>query len=294
VALSLDSLRRDGGPNEGADRDGIERAERAARAADAVVLVVGETGAMSGEAASRASLDLPGRQLELARRLVATGRPVAVVLMSGRPLGINWLAERAPAILEAWFPGTEAGHAVADVLFGKVNPGGKLPVTFPRAAGQEPLSYNHRRTGRPPDPKNKYTSKYLDLDWTPLYPFGHGLSYTQFRLTDLQVTPAAIPADGAVTVSATVQNRGSREGDQTVQLYVRDVVASVTRPVQELKGFQRLTLRPGESRRVEFLLGPAELGFYDRDMKWVVEPGRFEVRLGDSSVGGLTGSFEVR
>lgn len=294
VALTLDSLRPDGGPGEDADRAGIERAERAARAADAVVLVVGETGAMSGEASSRASLDLPGRQLELARRLVATGRPVAVVLMSGRPLAIPWLAANAPAILAAWFPGTEAGHAVADVLFAKVDPGGKLPVTFPRSAGQAPLYYNHKNTGRPPDPKQKYTSKYLDVEWTPLYPFGHGLSYTRFTLGDLQVTPGAIPPSGTVTVSATVQNAGTRDGDEVVQLYVRDVVASVTRPVQELKGFQRVTLRPGESRRVEFRLGPAELGFYDRDMKWVVEPGRFEVRVSDSSVGGLTGSFEVR
>jgi beta-glucosidase len=294
VGLSLESLRPDGGPNEDADRAGIERAERAARVADAVVLVVGETGAMSGEAASRASLDLPGRQLELARRLIVAGRPVAVVLMNGRPLSIDWLAQNAPAIVEAWFAGTEGGNAVADVLFGKVDPGGKLPLTFPRTVGQAPLYYNHKSTGRPPDPGNKYTSKYLDVPWTPLYPFGHGLSYTEFRLGELQITPGAIAADGTVTVSATVHNVGAREGDEVVQLYVRDVAASVTRPVQELKGFQRVALRPGESRRVEFRLGPAELGLYDRNMRWVVEPGRFEVRVGNSSVGGLNGSLEVR
>jgi beta-glucosidase len=294
VALGLESLRPDGGPHAEEDRAGIDRAEQAARTADAVILVVGETGAMSGEAASRSSLDLPGRQLELARRLVAAGRPLAVVLINGRPLAISWLAENAPAIVEAWFPGTEAGHAVADVLFGKVNPGGKLPVTFPRAAGQEPLYYSHKSTGRPPDAQNKYTSKYLDVDWTPLYPFGHGLSYTRFRLTDLAITPATIPPDAAVTVSATVENVGPRGGDEAVQLYVRDVAASVTRPVQELKGFQRVFIEPGQSRRVEFRLGPAELGFYGRDLKWVVEPGRFEVRLSDSSVGGLVGTFEVR
>jgi beta-glucosidase len=219
---------------------------------------------------------------------------VAVVLMNGRPLAVTWLAERAPALLEAWFPGTEAGHALADVLFGRVNPGGKLPVTFPRTAGQAPLYYNHKSTGRPPDAQNKYTSKYLDVDWTPLFPFGHGLSYTRFRLSGLQITPAAIRADGRVAVAATVENVGSRAGDEVVQLYVRDPVASVTRPVQELKGFQRVPLRPGESRRVEFSLGRAELSFFGRDMKWVVEPGRFDVHVGDSSVGGLTGSFEVR
>jgi beta-glucosidase len=217
-----------------------------------------------------------------------------VVLMNGRPLAVTWLAEHAPALLEAWFPGTEAGHAVADVIFGRVNPGGKLPVTFPRAAGQAPLYYNHKSTGRPPDAGNKYTSKYLDVDWTPLYPFGHGLSYTRFRLADLQVTPAAIPVNGAVEVAVTVENVGSRAGDEVVQLYVRDPVASVTRPVQELKGFQRVPLRAGERRRTAFSLGPAELGFHGRDMKWVVEPGRFEVRVGNSAAGGLTGSFEVR
>ncbi|HSL22754.1 MAG TPA: beta-glucosidase BglX [Vicinamibacterales bacterium] len=277
-----------------ADRAGIEEAVQVARRADAVVLVIGETGAMSGEASSRTSLGLPGRQLDLAHAVVETGRPTVIVLMNGRPLAIPELADNAPAILEAWFPGTEAGHAVADVLFGKVNPGGKLPVTFPRAAGQEPIYYNHKSTGRPPDEKDKYTSKYLDVHWTPVFPFGHGLSYTEFRLANLRLSATRLGAGGTVEVSADVTNAGKRAGDEVVQLYVQDVVASVTRPVQELKGFQRVTLAPGETRRVAFTLGPQELGFYDRGMKWMVEPGEFRVRVSNSSVGGLAGSFEVR
>jgi beta-glucosidase len=276
------------------DREAITKAVTVASAADAVVLVIGETGAMSGEASSRTSLELPGGQLELAQAVIGTGRPVAVVLMNGRPLSVEWLAEHAPAMVEAWFPGTEAGNAVADVLFGRINPGGKLPVTFPRNVGQAPIYYAQKHTGRPPDPKNKYTSKYLDAPWTPLYPFGFGLSYTTFRLTDVHLKPSRVRADGTVTVSVDVANTGAREGDEVVQLYVQDVVASLTRPIQELKGFQRVTLKPGEHRRVEFTLGPAELGFFDSQMRWIVEPGEFQVRLSNSSEGGLTASFEVR
>jgi beta-glucosidase len=277
-----------------ADRSGIARAVSAASAADAVVLVVGESGAMSGEASSRTSLDLPGAQLELAQEVIGTGKPVAVVLLNGRPLSVEWLAEHAPAIVEAWFPGTEGGNAVADVLFGRVNPGGKLPVTFPRKVGQVPIYYAHKNTGRPPDPKNKYSSKYLDAPWTPLFPFGFGLSYTTFQLTDLHLKPSRVSASGTVTVSVDVANSGARAGDEVVQLYVQDVVASVTRPVRELRGFQRVTLKPGEHRRVEFTLGPSELGFFDQQMRWIVEPGEFQVRVSNSSEGGLTASFEVR
>jgi beta-glucosidase len=279
---------------EASDRTGIDEAVRVATASDAVVLVVGETGGMSGEAASRAALDLPGRQLELAQRVIAAGRPTAVVLVNGRPLAIPWLAEHAGAILEAWFPGTEAGHAVADVLFGRVNPGGKLPVTFPRTVGQVPIYYNHKNTGRPPDEKNKYTSKYLDTPWTPLYPFGHGLSYTEFRLSNLRVSPAAVRPVAGVAVAVDVENVGRRAGDEVVQLYLRDVVASVTRPVQELKGFQRVTLEPGEKRTLRFSLASEHLGLLDHEMKWIVEPGLFRVRVATSSEGGQEGSFEVR
>jgi beta-glucosidase len=199
-----------------ADRAGIEKAVALARTADASLLVIGESGAMSGEASSRVSLDLPGAQLALADALVEIGKPVAVVLMNGRPLNLTPLAARAPAILEAWFPGTEAGHAVADVVFGRVNPGGKLPITFPRHSGQAPIYYNHKSTGRPPDPKDKYTSKYLDVHWTPLYPFGHGLSYTEFAIRDLRLSATRITPDGSVAVSAEVANTGKRHGDEVV------------------------------------------------------------------------------
>jgi len=262
--------------------------------ADAIVLVIGETGAMSGEASSRASLDLPGRQLDLAKRIVALNKPVAVVLMNGRPLAVDWLAEHAPAILEAWFPGTEAGNAVADVLFGRVNPGGKLPVTFPRATGQAPIYYNYKTTGRPPSEKEKYTSKYLDVPWTPLYPFGHGLSYTEFRIADARFSAPSIGPDGTATLTLTVENAGSRDGDEVVQVYVSDLVRSVTPPIQELKAFRRVPLKAGERRQIEFTLGPRELGFYNRDLKWIVEPGAFSVRVSSSSAGGVTVPLEVR
>jgi beta-glucosidase len=257
------------------------------------ILAVGEDADMSGEASSRSSLDLPGRQLDLVKAVHATGTPTVVVLMNGRPLTINWIAENVPAILETWFAGIQAGPAIADVLFGDVNPGGKLPVTFPRALGQVPLYYNHKNTGRPPIEGIKWNSKYLDVPWTPLYPFGHGLSYTQFRLANLQLSSQRIRPDGRVTVSVEVENTGTRAGDEVVQLYIRDVAASVTRPVRELKGFQRLALQPGERRRVEFVLTSEHLGFYNRDMRFVVEPGQFKVFVGNSSVGGLEAGFEV-
>jgi beta-glucosidase len=213
--------------------------------------------------------------------------------MNGRPLTINWMAENSPAILETWFAGTQAGNAIADVLFGDVNPGGKLPVTFPRNVGQIPLYYNHKNTGRPPDPNNKYTSKYLDVPWTPLYPFGYGLSYTQFRLSNLQLSARQIRPDGGLTASVEVENTGRRAGDEVVQLYIQDVASSRTRAIRELKGFERVTLQPGEKRRVEFRLGPEHLGFYNSEMRFVVEAGAFKVFVGNSSVGGLEGSFEV-
>ena len=271
----------------------FDEAVRIAREADVVVVSVGESAEMTGEAASRASLDLPGRQLELVKAVIATGKPIAVVLMNGRPLTINWIAENAPSILETWFPGIQAGNAIADVLFGDVNPGGKLPVTFPRALGQVPLYYNHKNTGRPADANNKYTSKYLDVSVTPLYPFGFGLSYTRFHLTNLRLSTQSIRPDGELTVSVEVENIGKRAGDEVVQVYIRDMAASVTRPVRELKGFDRITLRPGEKRRVEFRLASEHLGLYNREMRFVVEPGEFKVFVGTSSVGGLEASFHV-
>jgi beta-glucosidase len=278
---------------EGNATDGINEAARAAGEADVTIVAVGESAEMSGEASSRSSLDVPGRQLDLVKALQATGKPVVVVLMNGRPLTINWIAENTPAILETWFAGTEAGNAIADVLFGDVNPGGKLPVTFPRAVGQVPIYYNHKNTGRPPDPNNKYTSKYLDVPVTPLYAFGHGLSYTEFKLSNLQLSAQSISSDGRLTASVEVENTGKRAGDEVVQLYIRDMAASRTRPLKELKGFERMTLKPGEKRRVQFTLAPEQLGFYNTDMRFVVEPGTFKVIVGTNSVDGLEASFEV-
>ncbi len=272
---------------------GIADAARLARESDAVILAVGESAEMSGEAAVRSTLDLPGRQMDLVKAVHESGKPYVVVLMNGRPLAINWIAENSPAILETWFAGTQAGNAIADALFGDENPGGKLPVTFPRAVGQVPIYYNHKNTGRPPDANNRYTSKYYDLQWTPLYPFGYGLSYTQFRLTNLQLSSQRIRPDGNITVSVEVENTGKRAGAEVAQLYLRDVAASVTRPVKELKGFQRITLRPGEKRRVEFTLTPGHLGFWNHENRFIVEPGDFKVTVGNSSEGGLEAVFTV-
>jgi beta-glucosidase len=272
---------------------GFEEAVNAAKKSEAVIMAVGESAEMSGEAASRSSLDLPGRQLELVKAVHATGKPVVIVLMNGRPLTINWIAENSPAILETWFAGSQAGNAIADVLFGDVNPSGKLPVTFPRAVGQIPIYYNHMNTGRPPDANNKYTSKYLDVPWTPLFPFGFGLSYTQFKITNLTLSAERIPASGQLTVTVDIDNVGQRTGDEVVQLYIRDVAASMTRPVKELKGFQRVTLQPGQRTQVRFQLTPEHLGFHNRQMKFVVEPGEFKVMVGANSEDLIEASFQV-
>jgi beta-glucosidase len=273
--------------------DDFAEAVSAAKQSDICIIAIGESADMSGEAASRSSLDLPGHQLDLVKAIQETGKPTVVVLMNGRPLTISWITENSAAILETWFAGTQAGNAIADVLFGDVNPGGKLPVTFPRNVGQIPLYYNHMNTGRPPDINSKYTSKYLDVPWTPLYPFGYGLSYTEFKISNLQLSASSIPSNGNVHVSVDVENTGKRRGDEVVQLYIRDVVASVTRPVKELKGFQRVTLDPGERKRVEFDIGDRELGFYNREMKFVVEPGEFKLMVGSNSVDLIEATLQV-
>jgi beta-glucosidase len=271
---------------------GIAEAVALARQADVAVVVLGETADMSGEAASRSTLGLPGVQEQLLEALDGTGTPIVLVLMSGRPLAVAWAAEHVPAIVQAWFLGSETGHALADVLFGDVSPSGKLPVTVPRAVGQVPIYYNHKHTGRPPAAE-KYTSKYLDLPVSPLYPFGHGLSYTTFSYSDLHLSTPRIGPAGSLTVSALVTNTGSREGTEVAQLYVRDEVASVTRPVRALAGFRRIALRPGEAQRVEFVLSARQLRFYNQAMRFTVEPGRFRVFVGPSSAEGLEGSFAV-
>jgi beta-glucosidase len=272
---------------------GIAAAAAAAKDADAVVLVLGEAGDMSGEASSRAHPGLPGRQPDLARAVLAEGRPTAVVLLNGRPLIVPELAARAPALLEAWQPGTEGGHAVADVLFGDADPGGKLPMTFPRALGQVPLYYDHKNTGRPFEADNHYTSKYLDESNAPLFPFGWGLSYTTFALKDLSVSPARVRRGGRTTARVTVTNTGARAGDETVQLYLHRTASSVTPPVRQLEGFARVTLKPGESRTVSFPLGSKELGFVGVDERWTVEPGAVQVFASTCSVGGLEAGLTV-
>jgi len=269
------------------------KAVEAARNSDFTIIVAGEIRDISGEAASRSNIDLPGRQLDLIKAVHATGKPYAVVLKNGRPLTITWLAENSPAILETWHSGTMGGAAVADVLFGDANPGGKLPATFPRSVGQIPLYYNHKSTGRPLEPENRYTSKYVDVPNTPLYPFGYGLSYTQFRISDLRLDKTNIPPSGSVKASVEVENVGPRGGDEVVQLYIQDPFSSVTRPVRELKGFQRVTLALGEKRRVEFTLTQKELGALDRDLKFAVDPGEFRVFVGNSSEANLQASFTV-
>ena len=273
---------------------GFEEAVNTARQSDVAVVFVGEAKEMVGEAASRSSLDLPGRQMDLVKAIQATGKPTIVVLINGRPPTIAWIVDNVPAVLEAWMGGTEAGNAIADVLFGDVNPGGRLPVTFPRTVGQVPIYYNHLNTGRPPEASSRYNSKYLDVAWTPQFPFGFGLSYTQFKISNLQMSAAEITSNGSLTVSVEVMNTGKRAGDEVVQLYIRDVAASMTRPVKELKGFKRITLKPGETQRVEFTLGPEQLGFYNRDMRYVVEPGEFKVMLGSNSEDLIEKSFQVR
>jgi beta-glucosidase len=272
---------------------GFADAVAAARQADAVVLVLGEHADMSGEAASRAWIDLPGSQEALARAVHAVGKPTVAVLANGRPLSIVWLAAEVPAILETWFLGTQMGHSVADVLFGDYNPGGKLPVTFPRTTGQIPIYYNFKNTGRPPAQQNKYTSKYLDAPWTPLYPFGHGLSYTTFAYDNLSLSAPTMRMTDTLTISIDVTNTGDRAGDEVAQMYVRDEVGSVTRPVMELKGFSRFTLRPGERRTVTFRLPADDLAFYDAAARRVVEPGFFKVFVGTSSASVKEARFEL-
>jgi beta-glucosidase len=283
----------------GTDTGGIAAAVDAARAADVTVVVVGESSDLSGEAASRSNLGLPGVQGQLVRALRDAGRPLVLVVLAGRPLVLGDEVDAASAVLIGWHPGIQGGHAVADILSGAVNPGGKLPVTFPRSVGQLPIYYAHENTGRPADPSDKNTSKYLDLPSTPEFEFGFGLSYTTFDISGLTLSPTKVPANGirsgrsTVEVKATVTNTGGRPGDEVVQLYLRDPVASVAQPVRRLRGFSRVTLGAGESKTVVFRLGAQDLGFHDSDGRLVVEPGSFDVFVGNSSSAELRRTFEV-
>lgn len=275
-------------------KQALAKVNAAARSADQVVLALGETREMSGEAATRSEIDLPGMQQQLIQAIQKTGKPFVVVLFNGRPLTLEKVAAQSPAILEAWFPGVQAGHAVADVVFGEVNPGGKLPVSFPRRVGQVPIYYNHEPTGRPCDPGVKWCSRYRDIpSCDPLYEFGYGLSYTTFDISNLQLSSSSVAKDGSVTASVDVTNTGGRKGDEVVQLYIHDPVASISQPVRRLRGFERVTLEPGEKRTVTFTLDRSDVGFYDNRGKFVVEPGRIDVYAGNSSKAELKQSFTV-
>lgn len=264
------------------DKSGFPEAVQAANQSDAVILALGEKALMSGEAASRSQIDLPGVQQDLIREVLKTGKPVVLVLMNGRPLDLTWEDEHVPAILETWFAGTQAGLAIADILFGNDNPSGKLPVTFPRSVGQVPIHYDMKNTGRPIS-DNKYTSKYLDVPNTPLYPFGYGLSYTTFEYSDIELDKSEISGSDSLQAKVRVTNTGDVAGEEVVQLYIRDSHASVTRPVKELKSFKKISFAAGESQEVRFTIDREDLSFYDIDMEWTTEPGIFKVFIGTNS-----------
>jgi beta-glucosidase len=288
---------------------GFDDAVKAAADSDAVVVFLGEESILSGEAHSRADIGLPGNQDELVRALHATGKPVIAVILAGRPLTLGNILDSVDAVLYAWHPGTMGGPAIADLLFGIESPSGKLPVTFPRMVGQVPIYYAHKHGGKPATPEtfqhiddiplrmpqssSGWVSSHLDAGYTPQYPFGHGLSYTEFRYSDIAVSSTEAMLSDTVTVSSRVSNTGDVAATEVVQLYVRDLVGNVTRPVKELKGFQRIRLLPGESREVEFVLGPDDLAFYDQEMQLTTEPGEFHVWIGGSSEAGLRAVFTL-
>jgi beta-glucosidase len=293
-----------------AGQAGFSEAVEAARAADVVILALGESSAMSGEAGSRANLDLPGNQQQLLEAVVATGKPVVLLIFSGRPLVLDWAAKHVPAIMEVWFPGTEAGNAIADVLFGDVSPSGKLPMSFPRAVGQEPLYYNQFPTGRPPTGLDlskppadgtRFFSRYIDVPNSALFPFGYGLSYSSFSYQDIKVSKNSIPLTQALSnrttpllqATATVTNTGDRSATEVVQCYVRNLGASIEQPVRSLEGFRRVTLAPGESKQISFPLGFKELSFFNLDSKPTIEATHYTVWIGGSSLANQQATFEV-
>jgi beta-glucosidase len=280
-------------PTEAEIAEWIAKAKAAAADSDVVVAVLGELASMSSEAASRATLDLPGIQEQMLEAVATTGKPVVLVLENGRPLDIRWAAAHVPAILEAWYPGTEGGNAVADVLFGDVNPGGKLPVSWPRTAGQEPLYYNHNLTHEPED-RPTFTSRYWDLSTKPLYPFGYGLSYSTFKFANLRLSKDRINAEQTTEVQVDVTNTGAVAGDAVAQMYIHQRAGSASRPVRQLKGFRRITLQPGETQTLKFSLGKDELDFWSPQSKaWGVEPGTFDVWAGEDSTASLHAELVV-
>ncbi len=290
--------------------EGFAAAERAARQADVVVMALGESGSMSGEAGSRAHLDLPGNQQALLERIVGVGKPVVLLIFSGRPLVLTWAAQHVPSILEVWFPGTEAGHAIARVLYGDVAPSGKLPMSFPQAEGQEPLYYNQLPTGRPanavdltqsPGPKSRFISRYIDAPNAPLFPFGFGLSYTTFSYSGVTLSRNTIPLKAAaaeaatlVVATETVKNTGSRAATEVVQCFLGNLGASLEQPVRSLQGFLRVTLAPGESKQVSFPLGFNELSFFNNAGRQVIEPTEYSVWIGGDSLTSNAAHFSIQ
>lgn len=275
----------------------IAEAIKASEGADAIVAALGESSEMSGESSSRTEIGIPANQQRLLQALLKTGKPVVLVLFTGRPLTLTWENEHVPAILNVWFGGTETGKAVADVLFGDVNPSGKLPATFPKNVGQIPLYYNAKTTGRPLEQGKwfqKFRSNYLDVDNDPLYPFGYGLSYTAFQYNNLRLSTSKLQKQGKITITVDVKNTGKYDGEEVVQLYIRDMVGSVTRPVKELKGFQKIAFKAGETKAVEFELTEEDLKFYNEKLEFVAEPGEFEVYVGTNSRDILTSKFELQ
>lgn len=274
----------------GNSKDGFEEAIELAKKSKVAIVVIGERSGFSkedtsGEGRDRSELSLPGVQEELVKAVYETGTPTVVILVNGRPLAIPWIVERVPSILEAWLPGEEGGNAVADVLFGDYNPGGRLPISFPKSVGQIPVYYNRKATS---------FGNYVSSDSKPLFPFGHGLSYTKFEYSNLEITPKEVEPVGEIHISFGVKNKGKMKGDEVIQLYLSDIVASLTRPVKELKGFKRITLDPEEKKKVTFILYTDQLAFYDEHLNLVVEPGTYEVMIGSSSEDiRLSGSFEV-
>ncbi len=287
---------RELGRDSRTDKQLLDEALAVARKADVIIAALGESSEMSGEASSRTSLDIPDVQKDLLKALLKTGKPVVLVLFNGRPLTIQWESENVPAILDAWFGGTEAAYSIADVLFGDVNPSGKLTMTFPKNVGQVPIYYAHKNTGRPLDEGGwfmKFRSNYLDVDNDPVYPFGYGLSYTTYEYGPVSLSAPSMKEDGKIIASVEVKNTGSVAGKEIVQMYIRDVVASSSRPVRELKGFEKVLLQPGESKTVSFEIGVDVLSFWNQEMKYVAEPGEFKVYIGGDSRTGNEASFEL-
>lgn len=278
----------------GDDRKGFGEAVETARRADLVIMALGENYQQSGEAASRSEIGLPGVQQELLQAVHKTGKPIVALVMAGRPLTIEWIERNIPAVVNTWHLGTMAGQAIAEVLSGKYNPSGKLTMTFPRNVGQIPIFYNMKNTGRPFQAENKYTSKYIDVPNEPLYPFGYGLSYTTFTYNGLKLSKTEVTGNDSFEVEVTVKNTGEYAGEEVVQLYIQDLVGSVTRPVKELKGFKKISLKPGESQVVKFTINPDDLKFYTRDMSFKAEPGDFMVTVGPNSAEGDTTKFSLK